>query len=81
MSGFIDNDELARVYLALVEDALASGAPPRKEVWGPEGYFFASGVEVEWRGGLCRRCGGAEAGGWCPRGRGRGRWRWGKWCG
>lgn len=74
MSGFIDNDELARVYVALVEDALASGAPPRKEVWGPEGYFFASGVEVEWRGFVegwlvpaVRRCGG---GGLMPEGKG-----------
>lgn len=65
MTGFIDNDELARVYVALVGDALASGGAPRKEVWGPEGYFFASGLEVEWRGFVegwlvpaVRRCGG-----------------------
>ncbi|KAK0750133.1 hypothetical protein B0T18DRAFT_408308 [Schizothecium vesticola] len=67
-SSFVDNGELARVYVALLEDAvriLTSGAAPRPEVWGPEGYYFASGLEVEWRGFVegylvpaLRRCGG-----------------------
>ncbi|KAK1833412.1 hypothetical protein QBC39DRAFT_46645 [Podospora conica] len=68
ITGFIDNGELARIYVALVGDTLgvlAGERAVRPEVWGPEGYFFASGLEVEWREFVeeylvpaLRRCGG-----------------------
>ena len=77
MSGFVENSELAKVYVALVGDALKHLPRGEKaveavneEVWGPKGYFFGTGLEISWREFIedylvpsLKRCGG-EA--WVP---------------
>ncbi|KAK4450272.1 hypothetical protein QBC34DRAFT_461650 [Podospora aff. communis PSN243] len=67
MTGFVDNQVLAEIYVALVADALRiiKGGDVNAEVWGPRAYYFASSLELSFREFVedyllpsLKRCGG-----------------------
>ncbi|KAK3986069.1 hypothetical protein QBC44DRAFT_311671 [Cladorrhinum sp. PSN332] len=52
LTTFVDTVHLAQLYLLLVKDALSvilSQHSVRNEVWGPEAYYFAEGIEISIR--------------------------------
>ncbi|KAK0652627.1 hypothetical protein B0T16DRAFT_387858 [Cercophora newfieldiana] len=67
VTAFVDTAVLAEIYAALVTDALRiiEGGEVNNEVWGPRAYYFASSLELSFRGFMEKhllpslgRCGG-----------------------